>query len=155
MDLGRAIGVTVIAEGVQSSAQADLLRDLGCTAAQGPCWGSPLLLADALACPSWRIGFDVAAAPTSPVRNRRAPRQRVGKVHGIDRLLSLHCKGASLSTIAASLNADGYLTPKGVRWHQTSVARAISDEDYARPREGPGVRLPKRPATPSRSTTGL
>ncbi len=43
----------------------------------------------------------------------------------------MHRRGASLATIAAALNRDGYLTPSGLRWHQTSVARAVSDAAYA------------------------
>jgi hypothetical protein len=63
-------------------------------------------------------------------RRDLGPAAEVGTEHGLDRLLSMQRKGASLATIAASLNLDGYLTPKGLRWHQTSVARAVSDDAY-------------------------
>jgi diguanylate cyclase (GGDEF)-like protein len=39
--LGRALGIVVVAEGVETRAQADLLRDLGCPQAQGYLFGKP------------------------------------------------------------------------------------------------------------------
>jgi diguanylate cyclase (GGDEF)-like protein/PAS domain S-box-containing protein len=40
--LARAVGVTSVAEGVESAAQADALRRLGCHAAQGFLWSQPV-----------------------------------------------------------------------------------------------------------------
>jgi diguanylate cyclase (GGDEF)-like protein len=39
--LGRALGMVVVAEGVETQSQADLLRDLGCPQAQGYLFGKP------------------------------------------------------------------------------------------------------------------
>jgi hypothetical protein len=44
--------------------------------------------------------------------------------------MSLHREGASLTTIAAALNTEGYRTPRGLRWQRTSVAAVISDIAY-------------------------
>jgi hypothetical protein len=41
--------------------------------------------------------------------------------------MQLHHQGASLATIAAALNQQGFLTPGGQRWHPTTVARTIAD----------------------------
>ena len=39
--LGRALGMTVVAEGIETQSQADLLRDLGCPQGQGYLFGKP------------------------------------------------------------------------------------------------------------------
>jgi hypothetical protein len=52
---------------------------------------------------------------------------RVTIAHGLHRIVALHRDGGSPTTIAAALNADGYQTPRGLRWHTSSVARAIRD----------------------------
>src|ERR671925_560322 len=41
-ELGHALGVTVIAEGVETDAQIEQLRELGCDAAQGYAIGRPV-----------------------------------------------------------------------------------------------------------------
>jgi EAL domain-containing protein (putative c-di-GMP-specific phosphodiesterase class I) len=40
------LGVRVVAEGVETEAQADMLRSLGCPLAQGYLFGRPMPLAD-------------------------------------------------------------------------------------------------------------
>jgi hypothetical protein len=50
--------------------------------------------------------------------------------HGLHRMLRMHNEGASLNTIAAALNAEGYRTPSGQRWHRTTVARSITEVAY-------------------------
>jgi diguanylate cyclase (GGDEF)-like protein/PAS domain S-box-containing protein len=136
VDLGRAVGMTVIAEGVEQSQQESLLRELGCHAAQGWLWSRALPVAEIVADRPWVAGYDVGAqeAPSEPRRRRGRP--QVQAQHGLDRILAMHRKGASLSTIAAALNSDGYLTPAGLRWHQSSVARAVSDAAYPALRPG-------------------
>jgi len=47
VELGQALGVHVIAEGIEGQAQLDTLRDLGCPMGQGFLFAKPLLLADA------------------------------------------------------------------------------------------------------------
>ncbi len=44
--LGRSLGMTVIAEGVETEEQLARLRDEGCSAAQGYLFGRPLPVAD-------------------------------------------------------------------------------------------------------------
>jgi EAL domain-containing protein (putative c-di-GMP-specific phosphodiesterase class I) len=44
--MGHALGMTLVAEGVERPAQAALLRVQGCDAAQGWLFGRPLLAAD-------------------------------------------------------------------------------------------------------------
>ena len=43
----------------------------------------------------------------------------------LQRMSELAASGASLNTIAAALNADGIVAPRGRRWHASSVARAL------------------------------
>ncbi|MCW2543011.1 MAG: hypothetical protein JWM40_563 [Frankiales bacterium] len=125
VDLAQTVGVTAIAEGVDTVEQCVLLRSLGCRAAQGRLWASATSVEDLLAAGGWPLPFDIGPGSVPPPR-RREP-SSVQAEHGLDRLLALHRKGASLATIAAALNVDGYVTPKGLRWHSASVARAIAD----------------------------
>ena len=127
IDLARAVGVTVVAEGVESEEQAQLLRDLGCGAGQGWLWAAAASAQEVLDGHGWPKVFDVGSGGLPPRSTRRGRPTAVLPEHGLARLLVLHQKGASLATIAAALNVDGYLTPKGLRWHSTSVARAIAD----------------------------
>ncbi len=50
IDMGRALGLTVIAEGVEDQATRDLLADLQCPVAQGYFYSRPLVASDV---PSW------------------------------------------------------------------------------------------------------
>ncbi|MCW2571165.1 MAG: hypothetical protein JWO88_1223 [Frankiales bacterium] len=141
VDLGRAVGMTVIAEGVENTLQAELLRRLGCQAAQGWLWCAAVPPEAVLAAGRWTSGFDVGPHVQPANSTRRPARASVRSEHGLDRLLDMHRKGASLATIAAALNADGYLTPGGLHWHRTSVARAVSDAAY------PQLTPPGRPSS--------
>ena len=125
IDLARTVGVIAIAEGVETPQQCALLRSLGCRAAQGWFWARAAPVRELLGSAPWVLPFDVG--PGSARLPRPRPTSQVGTEHGLQRLLELHRKGASLATIAAALNVDGYVTPKGLRWHSTSVARAIAD----------------------------
>jgi len=48
VELGRKLGMNVLAEGVETAAQAALLRELGCDDAQGYYFATPMLLEDLL-----------------------------------------------------------------------------------------------------------
>jgi diguanylate cyclase (GGDEF)-like protein len=137
VDLGRAVGMTVIAEGVEEEQQAVLLRHMGCHAAQGWLWSPALPPSEFLERGVGMTNFDVGSHVPAEAPRRRPGRAAVQSEHGLDRILSMHRKGASLSTVAAALNADGYLTPTGLRWHQTSVARAIADTRFPAPFKTP------------------
>ena len=78
-----------------------------------------------------------ASAPST--RNRRSPTQPVTNEQGLHRILQLHRDGASLATIAAALNVEGFSSPAGHRWHPSSVARVIADIAY-RARRSPQAR---------------
>ncbi|HET7309847.1 MAG TPA: EAL domain-containing protein [Mycobacteriales bacterium] len=131
IDLARALGVTTIAEGVETNGQLEMLRRLGCPAAQGFLWSeavSPADLTRLLMRPDGEPGRVLAP------REDETPGPRVvalddGEVtaeHGLLRLLQLHQEGQSATTIAAALNAAGFKTPVGQRWHQRTVTRAIA-----------------------------
>ena len=55
-----------------------------------------------------------------------AAEEEVGVRHGLTRLRELHAQGASTTSIAAALNAEGLRTPRGTRWHSTSVASVVA-----------------------------
>ena len=132
VDLARAVGVSVIAEGVETPEQSAVLQRLGCTNGQGWLWSPALPAGQLLAERPWlqpmTAGDAVATAGVVPRRSSGGP--EVTGAHGLVRLLALHRSGASLATIAAALNADGFRTPSGSRWHRTTVARAVADAAY-------------------------
>jgi diguanylate cyclase (GGDEF)-like protein/PAS domain S-box-containing protein len=136
VDLARAVGVTVVAEGVETAPQAALLRRLGCQAGQGWLW-SPAVPAEAVpaAC-AWTRPYDPLEDHHSRPPRARREQPRVGPEHGLARLLALHHEGASLETVSAALNREGFRTPTGLRWHRTSVARAIAAAAYPSLDEG-------------------
>ena len=129
VDLSRTMGLTPIADGVETVEQLDVLRSLGCSWAQGFLW-SPAVDRESL-------GALVAGLPrgTFDIRygvdraRARPPRSPVTTEHGLHELVRLHRLGASPATIAAALNADGYRTPRGLRWHRATVAEVIAAYD--------------------------
>jgi EAL domain-containing protein (putative c-di-GMP-specific phosphodiesterase class I) len=120
LTLARRVGLTAIAEGVETEAQAQLLLSMGCPFGQGYLWSRPLSSEDAVAV--YRNGL--------PSSTSRPARQRSGKqpvdAHIADRAHELLSQGASLHTIAAALNAVGERTNGGQRWHPATVADLIS-----------------------------
>ena len=129
VDLARAVGLTAVAEGVETHQQATLLRGLGCPTAQGWLWARAMPPEEFRATGAGRRTHEISATPT-PAPRDEAELAAVGPEHGLLRLVALHRKGASLVTIAAALNRDGFRNPSGMRWHGASVARAISDLAY-------------------------
>jgi diguanylate cyclase (GGDEF)-like protein/PAS domain S-box-containing protein len=131
VDLARILGVRTVAEGVETREQLGLLQRLGCWAGQGYLWSRPLPLDDTIAVISARPGerFDVSgdSRRAAPSRRQKEP---VTSEHGLQQILRLHRQGASLSTIAAALNAEGLRTPQGQRWHRATVARVIRDTAF-------------------------
>lgn len=71
VNLGQNLGVTVIAEGVETEAQQALLVDYGCTAFQGFLFGRPMPLE------AW-LGVARAAASVDTPCNLRPPRPNAG-----------------------------------------------------------------------------
>ena len=79
-------------------------------------------------------------------------RRDVADAHGVERLLELHRDGAPIDTIAAALDAEGFRTPAGRRWHPSSVARLISQRirrSAGTPDDCPDVRRLARPLGPA------
>jgi EAL domain-containing protein (putative c-di-GMP-specific phosphodiesterase class I) len=114
--LGRSIGVRVVAEGVETMAQARAALAAGCHAAQGYLWGQP-----------------GPAETLDPDRLLRVPddgpdRQRIvpPTTRAARRIQQLHAEGASLHTIAAALNREGLRTENQVRWTARTVALVAS-----------------------------
>jgi EAL domain-containing protein (putative c-di-GMP-specific phosphodiesterase class I) len=123
--LGRSVGVQVIAEGVETTAQARVALQVGCHAAQGYLWGSP-------AEPSALDPDERVAVPRAGGMSlRRRPAPPVGVAQRVQAMLA---EGASLHTIAAALNSEGLRTPKNVRWTARTVALVVRDLPPAEPR---------------------
>jgi EAL domain-containing protein (putative c-di-GMP-specific phosphodiesterase class I) len=139
--LGEATGMTVIAEGVETPSQLAVLRRLRCPAGQGYLWSAAVPAAElpqALA----RVSTVQQARPDTPALPKvpAAP----GPEHGLALLWQLHGEGASMMTVAAALNRDGYRNVDGKRWHHKAVAATLgraalvaSEEHTLRPSEQP------------------
>jgi diguanylate cyclase (GGDEF)-like protein/PAS domain S-box-containing protein len=127
VELAHAIGLRTIAEGVETWEQLALLHRLGCDAGQGHIW-SKALPREELA----RLLKGDSVSFVTAVASADAPRQprcgaAVTNEHGLHRIVALHGDGDSPTTIAAALNADGFHTPRGMRWHTSSVSRVLND----------------------------
>jgi EAL domain-containing protein (putative c-di-GMP-specific phosphodiesterase class I) len=120
LTLARTVGLTTVAEGVETEQQAHLLDSLGCPLAQGYLWSRPVTGPDAAEV--HRIGLP-GVAYSLPERGLRQTQFDPDVVARADALLR---KGASLITIAAALNSAGKRTEAGTRWHAASVARLIN-----------------------------
>lgn len=124
VSLARAVGSVCIAEGVETDAQHQALRALGCDYAQGYLFGRPVpgsLIPDAVRDCERRL-----AQPSAP-----SGRGDVEVTPGVDatvldRIQDLHAAGASLHTIAAALNREGAPSPHALRWHSAAVAQVIA-----------------------------
>ena len=129
VDLARILKVRTVAEGVETREQLGLLQRLGCWAGQGYLWARPMPLDDTVAAiasrPAERFDVTSDSGRTAPASRRR--KEAVTSEHGLQLILRLHRQGASLSTIAAALNTEGFRTPQGLRWHRASIARVIRD----------------------------
>ncbi|MGY1680351.1 EAL domain-containing protein [Geodermatophilus sp. SYSU D01176] len=123
VDLARAVGVTVVAEGVETTEQVALLQGLGCVTAQGWLWGPAAPVTALLGRRTWTRPLTTTATPVAPPRTTT---RDAGVSHSLQRLIELHRNGASVATIAATLNAERLATPTGVRWHGGSVARVLA-----------------------------
>jgi diguanylate cyclase (GGDEF)-like protein/PAS domain S-box-containing protein len=127
VELAHAIGLRTIAEGVETSEQLALLHRLGCDAGQGHIWSEALPREElAVLLKGDSVSF-VAAVPSADAQRQPRSSAAVTNEHGLHRIVALHGEGDSPTTIAAALNADGYHTPRGMRWHTSSVARALND----------------------------
>jgi hypothetical protein len=127
IDLARAVGVAVVAEGVETAEQAALLRGLGCLTAQGWLWGPAVPVTALLSGREWMSPLLRGREAATRSRTARRGQRDVTDAHGIERLLELHRGGACIDTIAAALDAEGFRTPTGRRWRPSSVARVISE----------------------------
>ncbi|MDT7547540.1 MAG: hypothetical protein QOE99_3650 [Actinomycetota bacterium] len=127
IDLGRAVGLRTVAEGVETVEQLAVLHRLGCWGGQGYLW-SPALPRDALAALlSEHTDFLAGPSCEAVLRPLRRGPQAATNEHGLHRIAQLHREGASLATIAAGLNAEHFSSPTHQRWHAASVARVIAD----------------------------
>jgi EAL domain-containing protein (putative c-di-GMP-specific phosphodiesterase class I) len=66
VEMARRLGLTVVAEGMESTATMDYLRDIGCNSAQGYFIGRPLPGPDVAGwLDHWRAGAGCALSPSS------------------------------------------------------------------------------------------
>jgi diguanylate cyclase (GGDEF)-like protein len=115
--LGRELGVTLVAEGVESEQQRLRLVRSGCEEAQGYYFSPPV--------PDEELAAAVAACAHAGVVVRHQARGLSVDQALLARMDELRQEGASLHTIAAVLNSEGYRHADGRRWHVRAVARCF------------------------------
>jgi EAL domain-containing protein (putative c-di-GMP-specific phosphodiesterase class I) len=128
VDLARAVGVAVVAEGVETTEQVALLQRLGCATAQGWFWGPAVPLTQLVRGRRWLRPLAMARVPTAPARTPKRGTRGADVSLGLQRLLALHQDGASVAAIAATLDSEGLRTPTGARWNEISVAHVIAHQ---------------------------
>jgi diguanylate cyclase (GGDEF)-like protein/PAS domain S-box-containing protein len=150
-NLAAVVEMEVVAEGVETEEQAETIRRLGATYGQGFLW-SPAVPLEELHGLLHPGRFGAMPRPAASRRQRKlAP--AVAEDSDRARILALHRSGASPTTIAAALNADGRLTLRGTRWQRNTVARVIAEDAYpdlAPAKESAGSAA--YPADPQRSS---
>jgi diguanylate cyclase (GGDEF)-like protein/PAS domain S-box-containing protein len=124
VNLATALNISVVAEGIETVEQVDVLRALGCQFGQGYLWTPPV--------PSAYLMETLAHiqrahnAPDNPrLGGQRNPTEDIPDAIA-RRILEMHQSGISASAIAATLNTEEIPGPQGRRWHRNSVARAIA-----------------------------
>jgi diguanylate cyclase (GGDEF)-like protein len=131
LDLARSARLATVAEGIETMDQLNLLRKMGCSAGQGYLWSPAIPLGQLISLvdnqPHRRFR---TSDGTEPPMRKRAPTPEVTNDHGLQRLMDMHQDGASLATIAAALNKEGFKTPSLLRWHRSTVARVVADTVY-------------------------
>ena len=128
VDLARAVGVAVVAEGVETEEQVALLRGLGCVTAQGWVWGPAVPLTSLLSRRPLTSPLATGGDPAAQARTTTRGTRDSSVSHSLQRLLELHQSGEPVAAIAAALDAEGLRSPVGVRWHPSSVARVIAHQ---------------------------
>lgn len=133
LQLARGVGVSVVAEGIETAEQLDWLAARGCHRGQGWLW-SAAVAAELLP------GVVSGIARSAPYRRAQTAALQRGSDEAmaltdagatssaatLALLVALRQEGASLHTMAAALNSAGHRTPDGLRWHVRSVARVIA-----------------------------
>nr|WP_176832535.1 EAL domain-containing protein [Geodermatophilus sp. DSM 45219] len=128
VDLARAVGVGVVAEGVETTEQVALLQGLGCATAQGWFWGPAVPLPALMGRRTWTRPVTAGRGRTAAARTPKRVKRGGNVSHWLQRLLALHQDGASVAAIAATLDAEGLRTPTGARWSEISVAHVIAHQ---------------------------
>jgi diguanylate cyclase (GGDEF)-like protein/PAS domain S-box-containing protein len=86
IDLARAVGVDVIAEGVETAEQAALIKGLGCVTAQGWLWSPAVSMRELLSGPIWLSPSAIARAAAFP---ERTSRRGTGLAEGLRRMFEI------------------------------------------------------------------
>ncbi|MBV9099205.1 MAG: EAL domain-containing protein, partial [Frankiaceae bacterium] len=127
VELAHAVGLTVVAEGVERVEQARFLAGIGCDFAQGYLYAAPTPPADVPLEIDAALVADTVTVEKPPRRPRnRGSRLTTSSPAVIARIRELATQGGSLHTIAAALNKDGLLTDAETRWSAPTVAQVLS-----------------------------
>lgn len=120
--LARNIDLDVVAEGIETAGQVKFLQSVRCRAGQGYLFAPPRapdeLVLDGR--PDW------SAHGADRRKHRRTPTQRTADARTTAHVSAMIAEGASLHTIAASLNRSGSVTVTGTRWSARSVAGLVA-----------------------------
>lgn len=116
LNLATGIGADAVTVGVERVEQHAALARLGCATAQGFLYGHAM-------------AGDPTAGSVAPRQTGLGTGPRHARIDPavVARVRTLVSTGASLSTIAAALNAESLPHPKDRRWHARSVGDLLAD----------------------------
>ncbi|MDX6266751.1 MAG: hypothetical protein QOD70_1491 [Frankiales bacterium] len=123
ISLADKLKVDVIAEGIEQQQQAAVLLSLGCRYGQGFLWSAAVPAAETTSLIDERPWAVSVTPPTT--RRYRARQLPPADPAVVERARAMHEAGASLHTIAASLNRSDVPSTSGRRWHPSTVARLL------------------------------
>ncbi|MCW2600741.1 MAG: hypothetical protein JWM02_2570 [Frankiales bacterium] len=121
VSLATAVGVTSIAEGVETQEQYAALRAFGCQQAQGFLWSPAVPLVDLLGVLPACLAVPIPAALPRPSSWISQLEPAVAA-----QMTAMHESGASLHTVAAALNRAEARNPTGLRWTANAVGRYLA-----------------------------
>jgi predicted signal transduction protein with EAL and GGDEF domain len=114
LSLARNVGVDCVAEGIETAAQLEVLRQLGCEFGQGYYFSRPV---DETTLIEWLARRVPAGSRSDRPQATLSPETA--------RIVAMCQSGTSAHTVAAALNADNSRTTLGRRWSAAAVQRVV------------------------------
>ena len=128
LGMGRTLGLRVIADGVETAEQAELLRGLGCRQGQG-----------------WLFSRPLPADQIPDLLRDHAPIPGTGEDQTMSLGAAVEALGVSASTVRRRI-AEGHLSASRTQGGHRRLRRSDVERERRRTYDGPVVRRPREPS---------